>query len=152
MFGRTPSTERSLMDSGIGVHWRPQSILLWIGRTPSRITAGPPTGMNGKHCIRAMVGRTPTRITAGPPTGMNEMDCSLASTERSLMVTMSECYVREDANPYHSWSANRNECAMVGRTPTRITAGRPTGMNEMDCIRAMIRAIKQRSLHDFPSG
>jgi hypothetical protein len=22
---------------------------------------------------------------------------------------MSECYVREDANPYHSWSANRNE-------------------------------------------
>ncbi len=46
-----------------------------FGRTPSRITAGPPTGMNGKHCIRAMVGRTPTRITAGPPTGMNEMDC-----------------------------------------------------------------------------
>jgi hypothetical protein len=27
----------------------------------------------------------------------------------SGMVTMSECYVREDANPYHSWSANRNE-------------------------------------------
>ena len=24
------STERSLMDSGIGVHWRPQSVLLWI--------------------------------------------------------------------------------------------------------------------------
>jgi hypothetical protein len=32
---------------------------------------------------------------------------------------------------------------MVGRTPTRITAGRPTGMNEMDCIRAMIRAINE---------
>ena len=27
----------------------------------------------------------------------------------SGMVTMSECYVREDAIPYHSWSANRNE-------------------------------------------
>jgi len=68
-----------------------------FGRTPTRITVGPPTGMNGnfgKHCIRAMVGRTPTRITAGPPTGMNEIDCT----------------------------------------------------------RAMIRAIKQRSLHDFPSG
>ncbi len=60
-------------------------------RTPTRITVGPPTGMNGEHCIRAMVGRTPTRITVGPP----------------------------------------------------------TGMNENDCISAMIRAIKQRSLHDF---
>jgi hypothetical protein len=27
----------------------------------------------------------------------------------SGMVTMSECDVREDAIPYHSWSANRNE-------------------------------------------
>ncbi len=27
----------------------------------------------------------------------------------SGMVTMSECDVLEDANPYHSWSANRNE-------------------------------------------
>jgi methyl coenzyme M reductase subunit D len=51
-----------------------------IGRTPTRITVGPPTGMNEKHCIRAMIGRTPTRITVGPPTGMNEKQCMVMYT------------------------------------------------------------------------
>jgi hypothetical protein len=54
--------------------------VLWSGGRPTRITVGPPTGMNEKHCIRAMIGRTPTLITVGPPTGMNEKQCMVMYT------------------------------------------------------------------------
>ena len=44
----------------------------------------------------------------------------------SGMVTMSECYVREDAIPYHSWSANRNEWLWSGgRQPVSQLVGQP---------------------------
>ena len=67
--GTLASTERSLMDTG--------SVHSTGYQSKECTTAGLPTGLN---YWRPQIVLLPTRITAGPPTGMNEKQCMVMYT------------------------------------------------------------------------